>query len=95
MGFFFSSPEEKYPIERFIMSDLELKQAVSRFRSPDLSTEQENLVEQTLLNKKHEHNGKLSQRDVYIILHHFKLEKKISENDLHEVMKEFVTRLSK
>ena len=93
MGFFFSSPEEKYPIERFVISDVELKQAVSRFSSPDLSTDQENLIEQSLLSKKHEHNGKLSQRDVYKILHHFKLEKKISENDLHQVMKELAERL--
>ena len=94
MGFFFSSPEDKYPIERQVISDIELKQAVSRFSSPELSTDQENLIEQALLSKKHEHNGKLSQRDVYKILHHFKLQKKISENDLQQVMKELAERLT-
>ncbi len=94
MGFFFSSPEDKYPIERRGVSDIELKQAGSRFSSPELSNDQENLIEQALLSKKHEHSGKLSQRDVYKILHHFKLQKKISENDLQQVMKELAERLT-
>ena len=95
MGFFFSDPEEKYPIERHLISEIDVKNLVSRFREPDLSVDQENLIEDTILVKRREHDGKLSLRDVFKILHHFKLEKKISENDLHEVMTEFEKHLGK
>ncbi len=95
MGFFFDSPEEKYSIERHAISEVEVKNFISRFRAPDLSTGQEHLIEDAILAKRHEHDGKLSLRDVFTILHHNKLEHKISENDLHEVMTQFEQHLGK
>ncbi|MBP7992828.1 MAG: hypothetical protein KAZ30_04245 [Candidatus Magasanikbacteria bacterium] len=87
MGFF-SSPEDNYSNERQVITDEVLKQIVSRAQSTTLTQDEEVVIESALRARKHEFAGKLSLRDVYLVLHKLRLSHSISEYDEHEVMKD-------
>lgn len=90
MGFFFSSPEEKYSNVRHEVLEIELRKVVSRSHGGSLTQQDEAAIEAALLHKKHEHQDKLSVRDVYVVLHALKNQHAISIYDEKKVMKEFV-----
>ncbi|OGH64838.1 MAG: hypothetical protein A2821_01680 [Candidatus Magasanikbacteria bacterium RIFCSPHIGHO2_01_FULL_41_23] len=88
MGLFFSSPEEKYSKVRHPVMEIELRKLVSR-SGGSLTQQDESTIETALLHKKHEHEDKLSLRDVYLVLHTLKNKQEISIFDEKKVMKEF------
>lgn len=87
MGFF-SSPEDNYSNERHTVTEEVIKRLVSQARASTLSEAEESTIESALKAKKHEHDGKLSLRDIYLVLHKLRLSHSISEQDEHEVMKD-------
>lgn len=87
MGFF-SSPEDNYPNERQVITDEVLRKIVSRVPPTTLTQDEELKIESALRAKKREHDGKLSLRDVYLVLRKLRLSHSISEYDEREVMKD-------
>lgn len=96
MGFFFSSPEEKYSNARHMINDEHLRFIVSRAHAGGTLTQDEEVViESALRTKKYEHAGMLSLRDVYLVLHELRRSHSISEYDEKGVMKELAEYFAK
>ncbi len=96
MGFFFSSPEEKYSNVRHTINDEHLRMIVSRAHAGGtLSQDEEVVIESALRTKKFEHDSRLSLRDIYLVLHELRRSHSISEYDEKGVMKELVEYFSK
>lgn len=89
MGFFFSGPEEKYSNVRHEVMEIELRKVVARCHSGSLNQQDETTIMDALLQKKHEHDDKLSVRDVYLVLHSLKNQHTIGMYDEKKVMHEF------
>lgn len=95
MGFFFSTPGEKYSNVRQSVLDLDLRRLVSRFRTDTLTQDESEKIYTALLAKKQQHKGELSLRDVYVVLHDLKNKHGISINDMSAVMKIFEEHFEK
>lgn len=95
MGFFFSSPEEKYSNVRHSILDLDLRHLVSRFHFNSLTQDEEERVYAALVAKKQLHQDTLSLRDVYVVLHDLKNKHGISMYDETAVMKVFEEHFGK
>ncbi len=91
MGLF--GPKIKYSIQEHQMSELEIKKLVSHGRVISLDSKDEDIIEQTLIARRHG-DGKISLQQIYETLLQLFNQKKISLQDKDGVMNVFKEHFS-